>query len=189
MSGLRELVALTPLIILLLVIAKQDIRIHRISNKLVLIGMCFGVAVNSVPPMVWNVDSAISGGLGFGSALQGFAIGIVIFLPLYLIRAMGAGDVKLMAMVGTFLGPGDVLGAALSTLIAGGVMALVAVIYSGNLAKSLQNVKLILLGGLIETNVRQRDLVTAVPKSVGKLPYAVAVAAGTLGYLIWQHIY
>ncbi len=178
--------ALLPLLVLLLAITRQDISSRRIPNKLVLMGVLIGVALNGLLPAGIGFNSAVSGGLGWLVALQGLGVGMAVFLQIYWLRAMGAGDVKLMGMVGAFLGPTDVLGAVLATFIAGGVMALVVVLWSGRLARMLQNIKLILLGGLIKASAGQLPLMNDLPVSVGKLPYAVAITVGTLAYLVWQ---
>jgi prepilin peptidase CpaA len=186
--NLMGLLALMPLAGLLVVIAVQDIRSHRIPNKLVLTGVLLGIALNGLMPEGWGFNSVIPGGLGWLVALQGLGVGMVVLLPLYWLRAMGAGDVKLMAMVGAFLGPNDVLGVLLATFIAGGVMALVVVFWSKQVGSLLQNIKLMLLGGVVRMSAGQLPLMDGLPVSVGKLPYAVAIAVGTFSYLIWQRM-
>lgn len=126
------------------------------------------------------------GGVGVVSSLEGVITGFAVFIPLYLLRAMGAGDVKLMAMVGAWLGPMDVLGAALGTLLAGGVMAVFYATKSGVLRRLLLNVKQMgheALAGLTSGN---KTAPYGVPNSLGKLPYAVAIGLGTLGFLVWR---
>lgn len=180
--------ALIPLALLLLMVALEDIRSHRISNKLVLIGIVLGVMLNGLLPQGWGFNSAIPGGLGWLGALQGFGVGMAIFLPIYLLRAMGAGDVKLMGMVGAFLGPNDVLGAILATFVAGGLMALAMVFWSKQLANLLLNIKTMLIGGFLDMSVGRLPLMDEPQVSVGKLPYAVAITMGTFGYLVWQQM-
>lgn len=182
------LLALMPLVGLLLVIAWQDIRSHRIPNKLVLTGVVLGIVLNGLLPEGWGFNSVIPGGLGWLAALQGLGVGMAVLLPIYWLRAMGAGDVKLMAMVGAFLGPADVLGAVLATFVAGGVMALVVVLWSKQVGQLLQNIKLMLLGGVVKMSAGQLPLMNDLPVSVGKLPYAVAITVGTFGYLAWQRM-
>lgn len=186
--NLMGLLALVPLAGLLLVIAVQDIRSHRISNKLVLTGVVLGIVLNGLLPEGWGFNSVIPGGLGWLAALQGLGVGMAVLLPLYWLRAMGAGDVKLMAMVGAFLGPNDVLGVLLATFVAGGVMALAVVFWSKQVGSLLQNIKLMLLGGVVRMSAGQLPLMDDLPVSVGKLPYAVAIAVGTFGYLTWQRL-
>jgi prepilin peptidase CpaA len=58
---------------------------------------------------------------------------------MYAMRALGAGDVKLMAMIGAFVGPGAVAGITLLTLLAGGVLALGVAGFNGRLKVMLFN--------------------------------------------------
>lgn len=171
-----ELLVLVILTALLLVAVREDIRSRRIPNKLVLIGMLSGLAFNGLHPE----------GSGWLTAVTGLMLGMVLFLPMYLLRAMGAGDVKLMGMVGAFLGAKGVIGAALATLIAGGVLALSVALWAKQLAPMLRNIKYILFEGLIKAHSGQVPVLDVIPVKVGKLPYAVAITAGTLCYIILQ---
>ncbi len=182
------LLVLMILVVLLSLAAREDIRSHRIPNKLVLVGVVLGLGLNGLLPSGLGFNSEVPGGIGWVAAAKGLALGIAVLLPMYLLRAMGAGDVKLMGMVGAFLGAGDLIGALIATLIAGGVMALVVALWSRQLVNMLQNIKLMLFGGLLKMNLGQLPTMNDLPVSVAKLPYAVAITAGTLGYLIWQRM-
>jgi prepilin peptidase CpaA len=185
---LMGLLALTVLMALLLLAMREDVRSHRIPNKLVLVGVVLGLGLNGLLPGGLGFNSEVPGGIGWLSALKGLALGIAVLLPIYLLRAMGAGDVKLMGMVGAFLGAGDLIGAVIATFIAGGVMALVVALWSRQLMNMLQNIKLMLFGGLLKMNAGQLPTMNDLPVSVAKLPYAVAITVGTLGYLMWQRM-
>jgi prepilin peptidase CpaA len=182
------LLALMILIVLLLLVTREDIRSHRIPNKLVLVGVVLGLGLNGLLPGGLGFNSEVPGGIGWLAAFKGLLLGIVVLLPMYLLRAMGAGDVKLMGMVGAFLGTGDLVGVVIATLIAGGLMALAVALWSRQLVNMLQNIKLMLFGGLLKMNSGQLPTMNDLPVSVAKLPYAVAITAGTLGYLIWQRM-
>jgi prepilin peptidase CpaA len=186
--NLMGLLALMPMIVLLLLATKQDVSSHRISNKVVLIGVLLGVVLNGILPEGWGFNSQIPGALGWWAALKGLVVGMAVLLPLYWLRAMGAGDVKLMGMVGAFLGPNEVLGAVLATLVVGGVIAILVVLWSKQLGLMLQNVKLMLYGSAVKLSAGQAPLMNDLPVSVGKLPYAVAITLGTFAYLIWQRL-
>ena len=181
-----NLVVLSILAILLGLAAWQDIKQHRIPNKIVFVGVVLGFMFNGLLPQGLGFNSPAPGGLGWLAALTGLGMGLAVLLPFYWLRAMGAGDVKLMAMVGTFLGPGQVLGALLGTFLIGGVMALAVALRVGAVRRLLGNVKFLLLDGVIKVSTGQVPTMEDLPQSVGKLPYAVAITVGTLGYLVWQ---
>lgn len=182
------LLVIAVLALLLLMVMREDIRSRRIPNKLVLVGVVLGLGFNGFLPAGLGFNSAVPGGLGWLAALKGLALGFAVLLPMYLLRAMGAGDVKLMGMVGAFLGPADLIGAVIATFIAGGLMALVVALWSKQLMSMLHNVKLMLFSGLLRINAGQLPVMNDLPVSVAKLPYAVAITAGTLGYLVWQRM-
>lgn len=166
------------LISLLTIATWHDVRSHRIPNALVLTGWVAGILLSA-----W-----LHGVTGIVSAVEGGVLGLAALLPFYMMRTLGAGDVKLMAVVGVFLGPTDVLMAILGTFLAGGVMALVVAIRVGMLSRLLQNLKLMLFGAVVKISARQAPRIDDLPESVGKLPYAVAITVGTLGYLIWKQV-
>jgi Type IV leader peptidase family. len=61
--------------------------------------------------------------------LEGGLLGLLIFLPFYWLGGMGAADLKLLGLVGVYLGPQGVLYSALYTALAGGVLALLALVF------------------------------------------------------------
>ncbi|REM34762.1 prepilin peptidase, partial [Mycobacterium tuberculosis] len=71
----------------------------------------------------------------------GLGVGFAAMVPFYVIGVMGAGDVKLMAMAGAFIGPEQTLMAVLFTFIAGGVAAMAFAIHRRRVGHMLANVK------------------------------------------------
>src|SRR5580692_5145975 len=116
--------------ILVAIAAIFDIRSRRIPNWLVLAGIITGCA--------WNVYASSWSGLF--RAAEGFGLGFILYFPLYLIRARGAGDVKLLAAVGAITGPGNCFWIFLSTAILGGIIALLLLTVRGRVQKTLFNV-------------------------------------------------
>ena len=57
-------------------------------------------------------------------APAGFLVGLALFFPLFALKGLGAGDVKLMGALGAWLGTSLVFGVAFYTTLAGGVLAL-----------------------------------------------------------------
>lgn len=165
------------LFILLVIASVSDYRFYKIPNWLTAGGMLFGLAYNAIFPF--------SQEHGFLWALGGLLIGFITMLPLYGIRIMGAGDVKLMAMVGAFLGVSDTVYAVLFSFIAGGIGALVFSLANRTLIRMLVNIR----------NVGQVFMFTVISgmkphlpmetgQSVGKLPYGICIGIGSIAYVI-----
>ena len=166
------------LFILVTAAAWFDIKSRRIPNWLVLVGLISG--------FIFQTLFHSSGGFGgFKAWGLGLMVGFGLFLPLYVWHAMGAGDVKLMAMVGAFLGPMAALGVVLTTLIVGGFLALAVALWSGSTRQTLGNVRLVLTQTMLKT-LPGGVQIEAPSSSAGNLPYAVAIAAGTLIHLILE---
>lgn len=178
--------ALAPMGLLLLASVWTDAKECRIPNQFVFSGLALGILFNTALPEGLGFVSLLPGGLGLWGALAGAALGLAVMLPMYLLRAMGAGDVKLMSMVGAFLGPEDVLGAVLCSFLAGGVLSLGFAWKTGILRRTLQNVWFIVYSGAIKIAGGSLPSPDDAPETAGKFPYAAAIAAGTLGYLAWK---
>jgi len=171
-------ISVAVLFVMLTAAAWWDVRSYRIPNVLVMLGLVIGILLRV----------RLGGLAGLLVAVEGLAVGLAVLLPLYLLRIMGAGDVKLMGMVGTFLGPMDVFGALLGTLLIGGVLAIVFALRIKKLRNLLQNIKLILFGTLIKMSTKQAPVMDDLLASAGNLPYGVAIAFGTFGFLMWQKL-
>jgi prepilin peptidase CpaA len=175
------------LLLLLSAAAWHDIHSRRIPNVLVLTGTIAGLLSNAVLPQQM-------GGLGIFNSFAGLGIGFVLLLPPYLLRAMGAGDVKLMAMTGAFLGAKGVMDAFVYILLAGGLLALAMAWRQGKLTVLLGKVGkrragLLARDGFVELDSGETRSRTNPSRIVtnhleraakfGQLPYGVAIAAGT----------
>ncbi len=111
-------VPLGLLFAVLLGAAFKDLKERRIPNLLLLIGGV-GALLMSLSMQSISMQALLAGG----------GVGLLVFLPFYAMSAMGAGDIKLMAIVGTYLGVKGVLISALLTALAGGVLALGFVLF------------------------------------------------------------
>ena len=97
-----------------------DIRYRRIPNVLT-----FGSALLGI-----GLHAAGSGAAGAGFSAAGWAVGLALFLPWFLAGGMGGGDVKLLAAFGAWLGPLQIVWACLFAMLAGGLVAAIAVVAS-----------------------------------------------------------
>jgi len=156
----------------------HDVRERRIPNLIT------GPAI--LAALLLHLIFAGWGGL-LDSALAGLIAG-AIFLVFFLAGGMGAGDVKLMAAVGCFVGLSPLSMVVLSTVIAGAVFALAVGLYNGRLRETLRNVGALLLHHGQQGLKPHPDLNLTNARTL-RLPFALPIAAGclfTLCTLAWQ---
>jgi prepilin peptidase CpaA len=173
-----------PLLVLAALLAAavwHDLRARRIPNAVVFTGALAGLALHALLPPGAGLFGTPAGSLGILSSLGGLALGLAILLPMYALRLMGAGDVKLLAMVGAFTGAGDIPAVAVAVLLAGGVLALAVAARQGILRRVLGNT----CQTLLHAGLTRMEGGLALPAPTGRLPYAVAIAAGTLACVAW----
>jgi prepilin peptidase CpaA len=171
------------LVLLLLVAATVDVRTLRIPNWLTVTGAAMGLLFSAAIP--WELLGwrwAIEGVLW---ALGGMAVGLALLLPLYALRVMGAGDVKLMAMVGAFVGLQQIVPAVVCVFLAGGVLALAAAAWRRSLRRVASNVYGIVQSMAFAAFAGFRPQI-AVDRmdSIGSLPYGLSICAGTVAWLV-----
>jgi prepilin peptidase CpaA len=110
-------------------------------------------------------------------------VAFLIYFPLYLLRGMGAGDVKLMAAIGAIVGPANWFGIFIISALAGGIAAAILLLARGRLASSLWNIGFLFQRVLsFKAPYAREELDISSPKSV-KLPHGVAIAAGSVLFL------
>lgn len=155
----------------------SDLHARRIPNQLVLLGLACAAVLHG-----WALAAGLpaQAGAQWWAPLAGLGAGGAVLMPLYLMRACGAGDVKLMAMVGAFVGAATVLHAALYTLILGGVLSLVFMLIQGVAAQVLANVRFLLTDWMLKLRSGQRAQLAPLAVTAARLPYAVAIASGSL---------
>jgi prepilin peptidase CpaA len=143
---------------------REDLLFHRISNRLTGSLLCVGLPLRT-----------LSGGwMGLEQSLLGILVGLGCLLPFYLARAMGAGDVKLLAATGALLGPQDACFAALCTLLIGAVLAVFYL--AGGAIRALARPP---AGSswrmrVLEAHLRMQEIRRE------RIPYALAIALGSV---------
>jgi len=153
----------------LAVASVSDVRSRRIPNRLVmwlaLLGLVFSVIYLPVP--VGVVRALVSGMLGFA-----------LWIPFYMLRMLGAGDVKLFAAASCWLAPSQVFSAALLSAFAGGILSLVGLLLAHGFALTTFRI----------AHIARDPKLLATPLAVAPgrktLPYGVAMTIG-LAIVAW----
>lgn len=183
-------VSLLPLIVLFALLAAavwHDARTRRIPNALVFPGALLGLALHAMLPAGAGLFGTPMGSLGLGAACGGLALGLAFLMPMYALRLMGAGDVKLLAMVGAFVGADAIIPLAFVMLLAGGVLALAFAAWQGSLRRLLGNAwQMVVYSGF---SALSGKLAVAPPVAAsGRLPYAIAIAGATVLCVLSLHL-
>lgn len=158
-----------PTIVVLGVATFTDLRSRRIPNWLVLPFLALGLALSG-----W-----FHGWHGIGQSLGGAALGLFIYGVLFWMGGMGAGDVKLAAAIGAWIGPSQLLIALVITGMAGGIMVVCWAIVGGFLKDLFLGASNLAFGWKERGGVRDPEMVLSNPLR-RKMPYAPAIAIGTL---------
>ena len=160
----------------------SDIKSRRIPNAIVLLGIGIAVSVQGIAVVSGMTSWA---GDAWWSPLAGLVTGLALLMPMYLLRATGAGDVKLMAMVGAFIGAPAVVSATLYTLLAGGLLSLLFMFGRGVAVQTLSNVRFLLTDLVHRASTGQGARLAPLQVTAARLPYAIAIALGTAAALRW----
>ena len=158
------------LALLLIAAIYTDLRRSRIPNWLTFSAMGISLLMQT-----W-----VGGLYGALFSLAGLGVGMGLFLLPYACRAIGAGDVKLMAAIGSLVGPSGVLSVAALSVLAGGLYALGAMTYQWGVVATSRKLAFATYGAVVSggsTGVGDLQLPF-------KLRYGLAIAAGTLLFLL-----
>ena len=147
-----------------------DLKTRRVPNWLT-----FGIAAVGLTMAATHLD-----GVSPADAIEGLALGLMLMLPGHVIGRTGAGDVKLLAAVGTLLGPGAIAMAFLYSAIAGGALAVLVSIARGRLRQTIESTATLMrTGGANAADIEK-------PTTNNRFAYAPAIAAGALIAAIWR---
>lgn len=158
-----------PTLIVLAVATFTDLRNRRIPNWLVLPFMLAGIAASG-----W-----LHGWHGIGQSFAGLGLGVLIYGFLFWLGGMGAGDVKLCAAIGAWIGPNQLFIALVITAMAGGIMVVCWAAFGGFLKDLFTGAGSVVFGWKERGMHRDPELVLSNPLK-RKMPYAPAIAIGTL---------
>ena len=174
MTPSAQIVLMMTVLALVIAAAVVDWRSRRIPNLLTLGGMLVGFAL----------QACFNGLDGVQAALGGWAVGFALMIPGYALGQTGAGDVKLMATAGIFLGPATTLVAGVSSILLGALAALLIALFARGAnpwARYGNMLRCLLVTGKAAYVPPQAGEVMA-----RSFPYGLAIAAGTLFALYWS---
>ncbi|MEJ2541401.1 MAG: prepilin peptidase [Gemmatimonadota bacterium] len=144
-----------------------DVRERRIPNWVTAGGALVGVLFAALPS-----------GIGLGASVLGLAVGLAVTLPVYAVGALGAGDAKLLAAVGAFMGAGSLLSVMLYAGLAGGLLGLLSAARRGVLIPVLLETKNWFIHAVTLGRHGRRHTIDDPEAST--IPYGVAIAAGAM---------
>jgi prepilin peptidase CpaA len=147
-------------------------------------------------PMIasgWIYGTIAHGWQGLGMSLFGTAVGLALLLPAYAVGGMGAGDVKLLAGVGSWLAASYLWDGVKTTFysfcvsaVIGGVIALAMVLMRRGWQKHKTQFLTIVNEMVTIGNASELAAIAAERKSsMLLLPYGIPIAIGTIAYFIW----
>ena len=149
--------------------AVSDVRAKRIPNWLTYGSLAAGMALRA-----W-----LEGWRGLGQGVLGVLVGGGVFFLLYLVGGMGAGDVKLIAAVGAWVGVHNILLTLVTTAMAGAGLAVLYMVSCRRVGSTIQNMGA-LLHFHLTSGIRPHPELNLRDPSTIRIPYGLAIAAGTL---------
>jgi prepilin peptidase CpaA len=176
--SVRHLAQLIPILagVVAVIAGTIDVRSRRIPNRLTYSAMIAGLTLQAL----------VYGWRGLLLGLGGAALFGGVFLLFYLVRAMGAGDVKLAAALGCIIGPANSWQVMFTTAVAGGVLAVLIMVFTGRILQTLRNT-LAVAGFHVLHGLRTHPVVNLDNPVAVRMPYGLAFAAGTLYWAIFMH--
>ena len=167
-----EFVTTAAFVAVMAVAGVLDLRTRRIPNWLTLGGLAVALLLRGLTGTGPLLDG-----------LAGAAFGLVTGLLLFMLRALGGGDGKLLMTAGAFFGFAPMVGALLAIGILGGLLGVVEAVRRGVILPALYNA-----GGMLmrwATLGRAGSARTLESPGAVKVPYGVAIAAGAIAWWFW----
>jgi len=144
-----------------------DWRIRKIPNWLTVVALLVGLTLSAV--LRWP---------GLKSSLEGAGICLGVLLPFVILRALGAGDWKLMGALGAFLGLQRVIVVLFGTVLIAGLMSVMEVIRQGKVRETLYNMWVVFVA-YSTFHVNNARAITLDNPGLLKIPFGVAAALST----------
>lgn len=166
---------LLPLILVVTVCAITDISTHRIPNIVLLPALALALLINSL----------LAGLPGLVQSVLGLVLGLAVLFPLYFVGGTSAGDVKLLGVVGAYLGANAAITAGLATFVLGGVFGVLFIswraiepILMTHFEQFVRNFRATAPSLITTATTHDKSKAAA-------FPYAPAIACGTY-FTLWH---
>ena len=184
-----ELLKSIIIIVLLSIAVINDLKTRKIPNRLTVPFALIGLGFNAL----------IDFPSGILTGVFGFVVGFLIFLLPYMMKGMGAGDVKLMAAIGAITDWRTIVYVALFTSVLGGIVSLLSRARTGDIGLTLKRTgKLILFYffSLMEkitslptmTYRKDKYRLKMTDSKVDYIPYAIAIAGGCVVTIVLSRL-
>jgi prepilin peptidase CpaA len=148
--------------------AVLDWRSRKIPNWLTVSGILAGIILRTT----------LGGWPGAKSSLEGVGLALGLLLPLVLLRALGAGDWKLMGAVGAFMGPALFLFILFGSILASGLMSAIQTIKTKRVKETFLNI-VELVRGFVIFGFQPNPHISLDNPKLMKIPFGMAVAVST----------
>jgi prepilin peptidase CpaA len=155
-----------------------DLRWHRIPNWL--------VALTLLLSLGWHMG--VSGLAGLWGSLAGLLLGTALLFPLFLLRGMGAGDVKYFGALGAAVTYQHLFSILAISLVVGAAMALGVILVRGQLKETLRNLA-DLLGRFLRGRIGPHPVVGIDNGRALVVHFTVAVAVATWIFVIFYRFH
>lgn len=159
------------LIILLIICVFTDITKRKIYNKVLFPALVLTFVIHFV----------IGGFQGLGISILGLIIGLGILIIPYFSGGIGAGDVKLLALIGAMKGSAFVVYSALYMAIVGGIIAVLILLYKRRLTYTLNTILLKTITFKYSDKEEFNSIITG-----SSFPYAIAIAGGVFVKMLFE---
>jgi prepilin peptidase CpaA len=171
----------------LVFICKSDLRERRIPNRLVGIGLAVALMWHAFASAGAGLFDAVDpGALGVAASAMGALAAFGLFIVLHLFRVMGAGDVKLMTMLGAFFGVALLPPLVAAVFAAGGLLVLVRLLDGERRRAVAANLRVLAFGGLAALAGHAGPRFDAKRDTADRLPFAFAIAGGAFAVAALQ---
>jgi prepilin peptidase CpaA len=161
------------LIIVLIICFYTDLKVQKIYNKIIFPALAAAIVFHT----------SVKGFNGLKLSIAGFLIGFCILVIPYLLGGIGAGDVKLLALIGAIKGSMFVLNTAIYMALLGGVIAVVIIMLNKETLSFVKGMFL-WIGSLFYGTKYKPEFSTTV--MLKKYPYGIAITAGAAICLIFR---